>query len=46
VNGLHVVGFEDGFCSAPERFVQRVAAVRKDSTPPGQPARFRLPAAG
>jgi SAM-dependent methyltransferase len=46
VKSLHVVGFEDGFCSAPERFVQRVAAVRKDSTPPGQPARFRLPAAG
>ncbi len=43
--GLHVVAFEDGFCTAPERFVQRVAAVRKHATPPDQPARFRLPAA-
>lgn len=45
VNGLHVVAFEDGFCSAPERFVQRVVAVRKRTTPPDQPARFRLTAA-
>jgi SAM-dependent methyltransferase len=27
--GLRVVAFEDGFCSAPERFVQRIAAVRE-----------------
>jgi SAM-dependent methyltransferase len=26
--GLHVVAYEDGFLSAPERFVQRIAAVR------------------
>ena len=42
VAGLHVVAFEDGFCSPPERFVQRVAAVRKQATPPDPPARFRL----
>ena len=45
VAGLHVVAFEDGFCRAPERFVQRVAAVRKHATPPGLPARFPLSAA-
>lgn len=42
VGALHVVAFEDGFCSAPERFVQRVVAVRKQATAPDQPARFRL----
>lgn len=26
--GLRVVAFEDGFCDMPERFVQRIAAVR------------------
>ena len=42
VAGLHVVAFEDGFCSAPDRFVQRVAAVRKHATPPDPPTRFHL----
>jgi hypothetical protein len=27
-DGLHVVAFEDGFLEEPERFVQRIAAVR------------------
>jgi SAM-dependent methyltransferase len=26
--GLHVVAYEDGFLSAPERFVQRIAAIQ------------------
>lgn len=29
VRGLRVVAFEDGFLDAPERFVQRIAAVRE-----------------
>jgi len=33
--GLHVVAYEDGFLQAPDRFVQRVAAVR------GRPAHGR-----
>ncbi|MCE9661481.1 MAG: methyltransferase domain-containing protein [Burkholderiales bacterium] len=34
--GLHVVAFEDGFLSDPDRFVQRIAAVRevRAATPP------------
>ncbi|MEO6032583.1 MAG: class I SAM-dependent methyltransferase [Burkholderiaceae bacterium] len=27
-SGLHVIGYEDGFLTAPERFVQRIAASR------------------
>ena len=46
VTGLQVVAFEDGFSTNPDRFVQRVAAVRKRGTPAEPPARFRLPAAG
>jgi SAM-dependent methyltransferase len=44
--GLRIVAFEDGFLSDPDRFVQRVAAVR-ERTAPG-PARYPLiaPAAG
>lgn len=39
--GLRVVAYEDGFLSAPERFVQRIVAVRPSpDTPPGQ--RFLL----
>jgi SAM-dependent methyltransferase len=41
VQGLRVVAFEDGFVSAPERCVQRVAAVR-ETAPTGDPARWRL----
>jgi SAM-dependent methyltransferase len=39
---LRVVAFEEGFCSAPERFVQRVAAVREAVGAKGLPARYRL----
>jgi SAM-dependent methyltransferase len=45
VAGLQVVAFEDGFSTDPDRFVQRVAAVRKHTTPSDRPARFLLPAA-
>lgn len=39
--GLRIVAFEDGFCTEPERFVQRIAAVRQlplDEQPAGVPA--------
>jgi len=39
--GLRVVAYEDGFLQAPERFVQRVTAVR-ERTAPGGPARHLL----
>ena len=39
--GLRVVAFEEGFLSAPERFVQRIAAVR-EGHPADPPARYRL----
>ena len=39
--GLRVVAFEDGFSPAPDRFVQRIAAVRADATAP-QPVRYTL----
>jgi SAM-dependent methyltransferase len=42
--GLRTVAFEDGFLSDPERFVQRLAAVR-ELAPPGL-ARYRLTAPG
>ena len=39
--GLRIVAYEDGFLDAPERFVQRIAAVREG--PPGDlPARYPL----
>ena len=31
--GLRVVAYEDGFLSDPERFVQRIAAVRAQAAP-------------
>ena len=37
VNGLRVVAFEDGFLSAPDRFVQRIVAVRQGAA--GGPVR-------
>jgi SAM-dependent methyltransferase len=40
--GLHVVAFEDGFRSDPDRFVQRIAAVRIRPSPTGLPPRFAL----
>jgi hypothetical protein len=39
--GLRVVAFEDGFLSEPERFVQRIVAVR-EPTAGQEPARYRL----
>lgn len=44
--GLHVVAFEDGFIDRPERFVQRIAAVRKRPALPGLPERYPLDATG
>lgn len=41
-NGLRVVAYEDGFCRVPERFVQRIAAVREVAVAGGLPARYRL----
>lgn len=38
--GLRVVAYEDGFLATPERFVQRIAAVREGSTP--VPGRYTL----
>ena len=38
--GLRTVAFEDGFLTEPERFVQRLAAVRE--RPGNAPARWRL----
>jgi SAM-dependent methyltransferase len=38
---LRVVAFEDGFLPAPERFVQRIAAVR-EPVAPGPPVRYRV----
>lgn len=37
---LRVVAYEDGFLAAPDRFIQRIAAVRE--VPPAQPARYPL----
>jgi SAM-dependent methyltransferase len=39
--GLRVVAFEDGFSPAPDRFVQRIAAVRADAAAP-KPVRYLL----
>ncbi|RJP72528.1 MAG: class I SAM-dependent methyltransferase [Comamonadaceae bacterium] len=44
--GLHVVAYEDGFCDRPERFVQRIAAVRKRPGTPASPPRHSLDATG
>jgi hypothetical protein len=43
---LRIVAYEDGFCDAPERFVQRIAAVRKRPSADTLPQRFALDAAG
>lgn len=40
--GLRVVAYEDGFLSAPERFVQRIAAVREGDGVPAAPPRYAL----
>jgi len=44
--GLRTVAYEDGFCEAPDRFVQRLVAVRETRRDGAAPARFRLDAAG
>ena len=42
--GMRVVAFEDGTLTAPERFVQRIAAIQPESEPAGEvaPARYAL----
>jgi len=42
--GLRVVAYEDGFLAEPDRFVQRIAAVRAGSASSGEPDRHLLPA--
>lgn len=42
---LRVVAYEDGFLPAPDRFVQRIAAVRPESPSGSTPARHLLGAA-
>lgn len=44
--GLQVVAYENGFLDSPERFVQRIAAVRKPPAGGALPLRHRLGAAG
>jgi len=44
VGALRVIGFEDGFAAAPDRFVQRIAAVREDASTE-RPRRWSLPVA-
>jgi SAM-dependent methyltransferase len=44
--GLQVVAYENGFLEAPERFVQRIVAVRKPPAAGAIPLRHRLGAAG
>ena len=44
--GLQVVAYENGFCDRPERFVQRIAAVRKHPGTPESPPRYALDATG
>ena len=41
VTGLRVIAYEDGFLTAPERFVQRIAAVR-EAPSSADPARYPL----
>ena len=43
---LRVVAFEDGFLDRPERFVQRIVALRKPPVTPESPPRFPLVATG
>ena len=44
VAGLRIVAYEDGFLDDPDRFVQRIVAVRERNT--GAPARHPLAGAG
>lgn len=45
-SGLRIVAYEDGFCAAPDRFVQRLAAVRETRSREAAPPRYPLDAAG
>jgi SAM-dependent methyltransferase len=40
--GLRIVAYEDGLLREPERFVQRIAAVRESGHPDGTPPRYPL----
>ena len=42
VGALRVIGFEDGFAAAPDRYLQRIAAVREDRST-DRPRRWSLP---
>lgn len=44
--GLRVVGFEDGFCATPARYVQRICAVRETTAAAEPPPRYPLPSDG
>lgn len=44
--GLRVVAYEDGFLAEPQRFVQRIAAVRPGNHPGETPPRYPLAPAG
>jgi SAM-dependent methyltransferase len=44
--GLHTVAYENGYLDTPERFVQRIVAVRKRPVTDALPARFALDTAG
>lgn len=41
---LRVVAYEDGFCTSPDRFIQRIAALRPDTAAGSSPTRSRLDA--
>jgi len=43
---LHTVAYENGFLDAPDRFVQRIVAVRKPPADGALPVRHRLGSAG
>lgn len=44
--GLRTVAYEDGFCEGPDRFVQRLVALREALPDGAAPPRHRLDAAG
>lgn len=43
---LHIVAYEDGFLSEPDRFVQRICAIRLAESTPATPTRHPLRRAG
>jgi SAM-dependent methyltransferase len=45
-SGLRIVAYEDGFCENPDRFVQRLAAVRETRRDGAPPPRYPLGPAG